>query len=378
MHAVELRSAIQRVVAVLNKADILAVIKEYRAARGDDRAVAAARLGHAGAVIMENMDKFSENEDLVASAMYLDNMASANFWQAILRSAANPNKNASDLVHLYSRVLFASQHLPNLVDLLDSVEAAPPLQLLPTDKGEGRVSIRLSDAGEKASDPDRIARSIDGIDMLYSACASIARKPAMDLRLDAIEGSAHRTIHFVGERDSVSAVCAVIDSIAAAVEELHADDNINLDSVIGGLPIFQDLATLANVGTFTQNDLKDISETMQQGAMLVLESGVMLVDGHTAAVEDDAKVIASNGQVKPQAAPVTSLHERQAPSMSQPIPDIVDSGQGRDVHYERYLREREAMQRSAGPDATPSRELSIEEEIDAIDDLLKKLSEPNK
>ena len=377
MHAVELRSAIQRVVAVLNKADILTVIKEYRAARGDDRAVAAARLGHAGAVIMENMDKFSENEDLVASAMYLDNMASANFWQAILRSAANPNKNASDLVHLYSRVMFASQHLPNLVDLLDSVEAAPPLQLQHTAKGEGRISIRLSDAGEKASDPDRIARSIDGIDMLYSACASIARKPAMDLRLDAIEGSIHRTVHFMGERDSVSAVCAVIDSIASAVEELHPDDDINLDAVVGGLPIFKDLATLASVGTFTQNDLKDISETMQQGAMLVLESGVMLVDGHTAPPED-TKVVASNGQVAKAAAPVTSLHERQAPSMSQPIPDIIEGGEGRDVHYERYLREREAMQRNAGPDSTPTRELSIEEEIDAIDDLLKKLSGPNK
>jgi len=274
MQADELRSAISRVVEVLNKADILAVVREYRTALGDERAVAAARLGHSGAVIMESMDKFSDAEKAVVKCMFLDSLATTQYWQGLLASASDPEKNAADIVHLYSRAMFASTHLPHLATLLGQTSAgsaATGTVMAQPEAGEARLTIRLNDAGERASDPDRIARSIDGIDMLYSACASIARKPAMDLRLDGISGGAVRDVHFMGERDSIAAVSAVIGSIPDALEEIHPDDDLDLDALVASLPIFEDLNTLASLGTFTQTDLKDISETMHQGCMLVLE-----------------------------------------------------------------------------------------------------------
>jgi len=232
MHADELRSAISKVVEVLNKADILAVVREYRTALGDERAVAAARLGHSGAVIMESMDKFSDAEKAVVKCMFLDSLATTQYWQGLLASAKDPEKNAADIVHLYSRAMFASTHLPHLATLLGQTDSSTTTDLANPNAGEARLTIRLSDAGERASDPDRIARSIDGIDMLYSACASIARKPAMDLRLDCINGGAVRDVHFMGERDSIAAVSAVIGSIPEALEEIHPDDDLDLDALV--------------------------------------------------------------------------------------------------------------------------------------------------
>lgn len=345
MHADELRRAVHRVVEVLNKADILAVVREYRTAKGDQRAVAAARLGHAGAVIMENMDKFNESEQAVAKAMFLDSLGTTHYWQGLLGSANDPQQSAAELVHLYSRVMFASTHLPNLARLLGAVDSAPSAQasVLPI-AGEALLGIRLTDAGERASDPDRIARSIDGIDMLYSACASIARKPAMDLRLDRISGKEHRDIQFVGERDSVAAVNAVIASIPDALAEIGDEDDIDLDELVASLPIFEDLNTLANLGTFTPNDLKDISETMHQGAMLILESGVILFE--EPAPQQASESSAGSVQMRPGAKSQVESPEPAAvpPILTRKADGKRPAAAERDEHYERYLREREAMQ----------------------------------
>lgn len=370
MHADELRTAIHRVVEVLNKADILAVVKEYRTAKDNQRAVAAARLGHSGAVIMENMDKFAPAEKAVVKSMFLESLGTTQYWQGLLGSADDPKKNAAELVHLFSRVMFASTHLPNLANLLGEVGAASSTNSvgLPV-VGEARLTIRLTDAGERASDPDRIARSIDGIDMLYSACASIARKPAMDLRLDGISGKDTRDVHFMGERDSVAAVSAVIASIPEALEEIHPDDDIDLDDLVASLPIFDDLNTLANLGTFTPKDLKDISETMHQGGMLILESGVILVDE-----------VAASAQAHGQNAAAQSNINNVAPEQSKSAPPILtrrsatndQNPDERDEHYERYLREREAMQ-SRESHSAANEKSGVAKQASDVDTLLKNL-----
>jgi len=155
----------------------------------------------------------------------------------------------------------------------------------------------------------------------------------MDLRLDSINGLIARDIAFMGERDSIAAVSAVIGSIPEALEDIHPDEDLDLDALVASLPIFQDLNTLASLGTFTQTDLKDISETMHQGVMLVLESGVILVNESAAADNTAAADISTEDN---------SVQMRPAPAAPAE----------RDEHYERYLREREAMQRSSGAEAS--------------------------
>jgi len=206
----------------------------------------------------------------VVKCLHLGSLGSTDYWGQLIAGNGDPKTHQAELVRLASRVMFASSHLPAIISLM-SIAESPQAQLPtgtsansllhPLQQGEGALYIRLTDAGERASDPDRVARAIDGIDMLYSACASIARKPAMDLRLDGVaaKDNRDRDFRFTGERDSIAAVFAVVDSIPEALANIDPDKDIDLDSVVSSLPIFQDLGTLASLGTFSGKDLKDIS-----------------------------------------------------------------------------------------------------------------------
>lgn len=350
MHADELRMAVAKVVDILEKAEIRSVIDQYRSASSEQRTAAAARLGHAGAVLMERINSLSPAERQVTKLLHLDTLGTADYWRGLLGSVDDPKQHQAEIVRLASRVMFASNHLPGMIKLIGSVKnpeipADSTSFVQPLEAGEGRIAIRLTDAGERASDPDRVARAIDGMDMLYSACASIARKPAIDLRMDKITArrNGDRDLQFTGERDSLSAVFAVIDSIPAALAEIDPGQDIDLDSIVQSLPVFEDLNTLASLGTFTKKDMKDISDTLHQGALLTLESGVILLD------PEPAKQAASLAS-KSQRAKVSGLSKQvQANASSAPESRHTGSTPDEDDHYERYLREREAMLQAEPP-----------------------------
>ena len=344
MHADELRMAVSKIVDILNNANIRAVVDQYRSAKGDQRTAAAARLGHAGALIMDRIDALSTAERQVIKCLHLESLGSSDYWRDLLGDVDDPRKQQAEIVRLASRVMFASSHLPGMLSLLDTVKNAPSQANISLETGEGCLSIRLTDAGERASDPDRIARAIDGIDMLYSACASIARKPAMDLRLDGVGSKRNndRELDFTGERDSIAAVFAVIDSIPGALADIEPDQDIDLDAVVRSLPIFEDLNKLASMGNFSSKDLKDITDTMHQGALLALESGVILMESVNAPGERAAAVSSLSASGSEPALSSAQEHHALTGDVHSEA-DVVDQAAERDEHYDRYLREREAM-----------------------------------
>ena len=226
--------------------------------------------------------------------------------------------------------------------------------------------------------PDRIARTIDGLDMLYSACASIARKPAMDLRLERMDGTVSRDLHFVGESDSVSAVSAVIGSIPAALDAFDDDAELDLERVVRSLPIFDDLKRLGQFGTFTPTDLGDISETMHQGAVLVLESGVSLVDERaesastTAFTPRDSHGRPLNGDHHAAEQSENAYYGSKDQSAFCSNNSAGQSSTSEDEHYQRYLREREAML-DTPIDGLSAAAMDEQRRRDAVEDLLKNL-----
>ena len=279
MHADELRQAVDKVVELLRRSDIRRVLDHYRAARGEDRAVASARLGLAGATIMDGIQELSSAERRVVRLMHLEELGTTEYWRALVEDTADAKAHQRDIVRLASRVMFAAGQLPALVSLLEqSSGPGEQKRARPLPHGEARFVVRLADAGERAADPERVARSIEGVDMLYSACATIARKPAVNLRLDAVDGIVHRDLHFSGDSDSLSAVAAVVESIPAVVAGIDPRGEADLEAIIASLPVFEDLDKLGAVGVFSPRELKDIGETMHQGALLVLESGAVPVD----------------------------------------------------------------------------------------------------
>jgi len=321
----DLHQAVGRVAAVLEETGIRSAVDRFRAARGDESTVAAARLGQVGAAVSERFQRFGAIERRVIKSLHLDSLASAEYWQQLVEATSRPGDGRGDIVKLAARLMFATQNLPGLTALLSDADADAAERTSPLASGEARLQVRLIDTGERASSPDRIARAIDGIDMLYSACASIARRPSMDLRLDAIDGVKVRDLHFTGDREAVAAVVAVMHSVPGALQIFGESGDVDLDALVASLPVFSDLETLGSMGSFSSGDLSNISETLRQGALLVLESGIVLRTGVPARAADNDASIA-----------VERAGEQEAP-------DTTEAGASADQHYEAYLREREAM-----------------------------------
>jgi hypothetical protein len=397
MQADELRMAVTKVVELLVGANIASVVNQYRAAKGDQRAEAQEGLSQAAGIIMEQFASMTTAERQVTKILHLDSLGSREYWMGLFGSSEDPKKHQGEIVRLASRVMFAGNHLPALLNLVEYADTTPQIATQALEQGDKYLCIRLTDAGERASDPDRIARSIDGIDMLYSACASIARKPAIDIRIDSVtpKRNRDRDLVFAGERDSISAVYAIINSIPEALAGLDSEQEIDLDSVVQSLPIFEDLNTLASLGTFSKQDLKDISETLHQGALLILESGVIPLDPDDVISASDI----AHGTV-PRKRTTSESDERLSPSSSLEISDAPaemlkpPSPVERDRHYDRYLSERETM---IGPHATGNSESDSESHTatsnageqgnnslvgksrkDAVDDMLKSLDQSQK
>lgn len=275
MRADQLRSAAGTIAELLKKSDLLNSIRQHRDAREErQRQGTRSRLSQSAKIIIAGTRGFSEAENKVGALLHLDKLSSVDYWQALLNAEGDQRAQHTELVQLYSRVMFASSHLPSLLNMVSDVRSAPAA--IDRNPGENTLVLRLSDAGEKASDPDRIARAIDGIDMIYAASISLSRRPAIDLQLREISGHPEKLLMFLGDDEGISALCTVLESIPVALDSYRDDEELDLAQVVGSLPIFDDLATLAETASYSEVELRDIDDTMHQGVMLALESGVVV------------------------------------------------------------------------------------------------------
>ena len=275
MRADQLRSAAGTIAELLKKSDLLNSIRQHRDAREErQREGTRSRLSQSAKILIAGTRGFSEAETKVSTLLHLDKLSSVDYWQALLNADGDQRAQHAELVQLYSRVMFASSHLPSLLNMVSDVRSAPAA--IDRNPGENTLVLRLSDAGEKASDPDRLARAIDGIDMIYAASISLSRRPAIDLQLREISGHPEKLLMFLGDDEGISALCTVLESIPAALDSYRDDEELDLARVVGSLPIFNDLATLAETASYSEVELRDIDDTMHQGVMLALESGVVV------------------------------------------------------------------------------------------------------
>ena len=373
MRADQLRSAAGTIAELLNKSDVLTSIRQRRDAKsGAELQSSHARLTQSAKLLLRGVKGFSSAEQEVASQLHLSSVGSLDYWQALLNQNGDAQAQHAELVQLYSRVMFASSHLPSLAGLLQTMRSRPAA--IETRTGESSLVVKLTDAGEKASDPDRLARAIDGIDMIYSASISLSRRPAIDLQLREITGHPDKHLVFLGDQEGVAALYTVLDSIPDALERLDGHEDIDLAALVRTLPIFDDLTTLADVGNLSHTELRDIDDTMHQGIMLTLESGVVVEHAPPPVdPEHGVTTLSKRAEHDQQGKAGFAQHAEQnygqvaqAPTRQTPMTSAIRAGQTppaaanqqrqpqnptghvngsaeKDEYYQQYLQERERL-----------------------------------
>ena len=177
----ELRVAVNSVVDLLRKTQIQQVISHYRTDLVRNQVTQSRdHLLTASQQLVAGFARLNAVERRICSYMHLEHLGSSQYWGDILNSTRGPEVTRAEVVQLYSRVMFAVNHLPGFIQMLGAESASLVASARP---GHSLLKIKLVDAGERAADPDRISRTIDGIDMVYSACVSLAKKPVIDLTL---------------------------------------------------------------------------------------------------------------------------------------------------------------------------------------------------
>ncbi len=257
----------------LTASGLLQAIRAYRSGllANSGKLAAQGQFARACADYIAAAESFDHDTRRVVERLHLTELQSEQFWSGITENAALAERQRL-LVAAYSKVLFASNHLPSLMDTIRLVGGES------ASNDTGTLALLLLDAALPASSPDRIARAIDGIDLIYQACAAIvSRRDLVPLQLQSVVGRASRTIVLRGDLSLLSSVRHVLASAqkAAAVSQANVTD---LRQQLSSMPPVVVLDKLGGLGRHNRAEIEQIRESLIAGSSMLIEAVVQIVD----------------------------------------------------------------------------------------------------
>jgi len=152
---IQLYSATQRVVQSLKTSGLMPALKTYRAslhgqnASGNgkiDRAGAESVLMQASTAYIEKSAMFGDDEVAVINLLHLRQLGSDSFWLDMISNVRSIEVRQAQAVSAYSKIMFASSHLPGLLSLVRETTAVEGLRTDEVDAGT--LVLRLYDSIE--------------------------------------------------------------------------------------------------------------------------------------------------------------------------------------------------------------------------------------
>jgi len=260
-------------------------LKNYRAslhggAAGKvDRASAETVLMQASEAYIEKSAMFGDDEAAVINLLHLGQLGTASFWLDMTSHVRSIEVRQSQAVSAYSKMMFATSHLPGLLSLVRETSAVEGLRAEEVDAGT--LVLRLYDSIEPASSPDRMSRLIDAVDMIYSACASLSDATTDSIRLMSVSGVAVRSVIFHGDSQTINATQKVVQNLNQMASESHQHESYSVEAMAAEMPFLQAIDELEQLEAISASVAANAGRDAQEGAIMLLECGAQLVD-HTA------------------------------------------------------------------------------------------------
>lgn len=280
MDLIQLYSATQRVVQCLKSSGLMPALKNFRGSlRGQvqlDRERVEASLQEASNAYIEKSAMFSDDEVSVVNMLHLAELGQASYWLDMTSNIRPVEARLAQSVAAYSKVMFATSHLPGLLSLIRETSAVDALRSDEPDSGT--LVLRLYDAVEPASSPERMSRLIDAVDLIYAACASLSGTRADSLRLMSVAGVAVRSVVFHGEVQSINALRKVIANLNDAAAESHLHEDYSVEALASDMPLLDAIDELEHLEALSTEAAANAGRNAQQGAIMLLECGAQLVD----------------------------------------------------------------------------------------------------
>ncbi len=294
MDLIQLYSAIQRVVQSLKTSGLMPALKNYRGSlRGQanaDRASIESVLIEASNAYIEKSAMYTEQEISVVNLLHLAELGKASYWLDMTSNIRSVEVRLAQAVSAYSKLMFATGHLPGLLSLVRETSAMEGLR---TDEPDsGTLLLRLYDAVEPASSPDRMSRLIDAVDLIYSACSAMSDARPDSLRLMSVAGVSVRSVIFHGDVQAINAVRKVIAQLNESAARLHQDELYSVDAIAAEMPLLDAIDELEHLDALSPDVAANAARDAREGAIMVLECGAQLVD-HDAVANSSSYIPAS-------------------------------------------------------------------------------------
>lgn len=288
MNTSQLLIAAENVLSTLSDSGIRRSVLEYQRGlvhgldSGKEMEVAATKYLDAAA-------GFDHLELVLVKALKLSQLQSPAFWFDLTASTVSRQLRLSRLNALRINLEYVSVRLPEVLSLIGGSGFKD------TEDDTSLIRLRINDAVEKASHPDRLSRLIDAVDMIYQACAELAGEAADELALLSVTGYQHRIIEFKGHPEVATATRRIIRSLHHEAKESLQQENYSVDHIAEKIPFMHALDELFRIQALDVDMANRISEGVLAGSIMLLECGVKipgdeLMIPEQAAAGDDALV----------------------------------------------------------------------------------------
>ena len=226
-------------------------------------------LSEAFSSYLDSASGFSNSEAVVASHAGLAGLQSPSFWFDL--DTGTPADKRRKRLKCLKLVLQGQAFLSHLSALVQ--DQADPVDFHDT---ASEIKMRIVDAADCASDPDRISRLIDGVDLIYRACARLAGTDENGLKVMRLGGSWGRTIVFNGDEEPATASRRIIRAANDLASNSMQTQTYSVEEIAENNPFLLALDELFRVGAVNADDAEDIRQGVLGGSIMLLECGARL------------------------------------------------------------------------------------------------------
>ncbi len=312
MRRIELISAIENVNVALSASKIFKVV-------GGDKPSLEECLA-AYQVFFEQTLSFGKAENQIMEMFALQDFLSMKFWAVFIAK----EKQAISPAYLRRLRTFV-ENVPLLVALLkqDNLiysKKAAHLKEESPNIGREMLTVILPEKENEQSNPERLIKVLDSINVLYESFSTINHLNETNLTVAAIDSGSDKSFDFLGAAKLIEEikelVIALWDRVVFYKERQVAE---RVDLIIKSLPVLERIVQLENSQHLSPEQAEILKRNVMSSATKFLEAGAVIPEIYDHAINEPRKLLA------PQPKLLKSFDRDKENGGQVPPPQVDDS-----------------------------------------------------
>jgi hypothetical protein len=226
-------------------------------------------------------DTFGEIEKKILDVFDLTGIENPKLWAKLL-TGEKPEAREKGRP-FYRGVIYMNDYLGKIVDLLkqDNLEYIKHEQNITVSnlytENKSLITVILPETEKEVSNPERLIKILESINLFYKTLASIFGKPEHDLSVVAIDSGSDKSFDFLGAAKVVSAVKELIIELWDRIvfyreKKMHE----RIDLITKTLPVIEKINSLEKDGKIVREQAEIFRRNIFEGAKGFIAAGAIL------------------------------------------------------------------------------------------------------